>query len=253
MKAFFLPLTEPLGIVWVLMILALGWVLCRRQWRTGFWLATPVLLLFLVGSTPLAEGLVAHAEKPYAVPFVSAPNSQPDAVVVLGGGFRASDYDCHRFALEAGASRIATGIELARHCRGACLVLGGSLPMEGNDCVVAARVQEWVEFLCLPDFTVTNLGICSNTHDESIAFKRLLQTHHWRNILLVTSALHMSRSAALFNKQGIAVSPVACDFRACGTTKLRFSIIPQQDRLDLLKAYMHEKIGMAYYRWKGWA
>lgn len=253
MKAFFLPLTAPLGIVWVLMILALGWVLCRRQWRTGLWLAIPVLLLFLLGSTPMAEGLVAHAEKPYAVPFASAPNSQPDAVVVLGGGFRPSDYDCHQFAWEAGASRITTGLGLVRHCSGACLVLGGSLPMDGNDCVIAARVQAWVESLRLPDFTLTNLGICSNTHDESIAFKRLQQAHHWSHIVLVTSALHMPRSVALFNKQGITVTPVACDFRACGTTKLPFSLFPQQDRLELLKAYMHEKIGMAYYKWRGWA
>lgn len=42
-------------------------------------------------------------------------------------------------------------------------------------------------------------------------------------------------------------------FPACGTTKLRFSIFPQQDRFDLLKAYMHEKIAIACYRWRGWA
>ena len=252
MKAFFVPLTEPLGIVWVLMVLSLAWVLRCRQWRTALLLAIPVSLVFLAGSTPLAEGLVAHAEKPYALPSVSALNSQHDAVVVLGGGFRASDYDCHGFALEEGASRIATGIELVRQGRAPYMVLGGSLPTGLNDCVITARVQEWVKSLCLTNFAVTNLGLCSNTRDEAIAFKRLQEAHHWRNILLVTSALHMPRSAALFNKQGITVTSVACDFRACGTTKLPFSIFPQQERFGLLKAYLHEKIGMVYYRVRGW-
>lgn len=252
MKAFFVPLTEPLGIIWVLMVLSLAWVLYRRQWRTALWLAIPISLVFLGGSTPLAEGLVVHAEKPYAQSYVSALNSQYDAVVVLGGGYRASDHDCHGFALEGAASRIVTGVELVRQGGGAHLVLGGSLPIDGSDCVMTAMVQQWVQSLCLTNFAVTNLGLCSNTRDEAITFNRLQEAYHWHNILLVTSALHMPRSVAVFKKQGITVTPVACDFRAYGTTRLPFSIFPQQDRFALLKAYLHEKIGMAYYRVRGW-
>ena len=253
MKAFFHPLTEPLGMVWALMVLSLAWVLFRRQWRTALWLAVPVFLVFVVGSTPLADGLVAQMEKPYALSLELALKSQPDAVLVLGGGFNPSDYDCRKFVLKEGASRILTGIELARQSSGACLVLGGSVPKGDSDEILGARVQEWVESLCLTNFAVTNLGIYRDTHDEALAFKRLQEAYHWRNVLLVTSALHMPRSEALFKKQGIAVTPVGCDFRSCGTPKGSFSIFPRQNRFELLAAYLHEKIGMVYYRLRGWA
>ena len=121
MKDFFLPLAEPLGAIWFLLLASLGWLLWRRQWRSALWLAWPVLLIFVLGSTPLAESLVASAESPYKnactahylVPREqvngvqpSTLNSQYDAVVLLGGGYYASEYDAYGFALQGAASRL---------------------------------------------------------------------------------------------------------------------------------------------------
>jgi len=43
----------------------------------------------------------------------------------------------------------------------------------------------------------------------------------WRKVILVTSALHIPRSVAVFAAQGIAVVPVVCDFQAYGSEKLK--------------------------------
>lgn len=100
---------------------------------------------------------------------------------------------------------------------------------------------------------ITNLGICLDTHDESMAFKKLKRFKDWNSIILVTSALHMQRAKALFEHTGIKVRPMAADFEVYGVPQdLPFSIFPRMHRLHLWGLYLHEKIGMIAYRNKGW-
>jgi uncharacterized SAM-binding protein YcdF (DUF218 family) len=302
-KEFFLPLAEPLGAIWFLLLVSLGWLLWCRRWRSALWLGWPVLLIFVLGSTPFAESLVASAESPYKnastahylVPREQVTGSQPstlnshyDAVVVLGGGYYASEYDAYGFALERAASRLLAGLDLIRSGKARHLVIGGCLPVAGDtNLVLSDRVLRWISSLqsvqagssistslsaplderargeeprqlngtlaprpvVIPVFT---LGLCRDTHDEAIACQKLRDANHWQTVLLVTSALHMPRSAALFKKQGLDVVPVACDFQACGVLGSAFSPFPRQARFELLRLYLHERIGLVIYRIRGW-
>jgi uncharacterized SAM-binding protein YcdF (DUF218 family) len=240
------------------MSVSLGWLLFRRQWRSALWLGTPTALLFLVGSTPLTPALVDHAERPFASrangPWTQRSHDAPvyDAVLALGGGYYPSDHDWCGFALSDAASRLVTGMQLLRDGRATNLVGGGCLPLGGRGSVTLGKLQGWIQTLCPSNVSVTNLGICNNTHDEAIKFKLLQQRYNWGSIMLVTSALHMPRSVTLFRKQGIPVTPVACDFRVCGTPRPSFSIFPRQGNLNLLALYMHEKIGWAVYKLRDW-
>jgi Uncharacterized conserved protein len=299
MTQFFAPLAEPVGVLWCLMVLGVLWLLCRRQWRSAIWLGLPTVLLFVIGSTPLAEKLVAREERqwdggaglrdygtkgsdtsPYPLPerggegigsqlsparevppitspgSVSAfPHTAPfDAVVALGGGERVSQHDLLGFAMEDGGSRVLTAIQLVRLGKARTLVLGGSWPLPGRqDAPSIGVVQDWVTSWGLVGGAVTNLGICINTHDEAVAFRKLAQSQGWSKVLLVTSALHMRRAVALFKKQGIEVTPVAADFQVLGVPQdLPFSPFPREHRLFLLSLYLHEKIGWWVYRARGW-
>src|ERR1035437_4894377 len=100
---------------------------------------------------------------------------------------------------------------------------------------------------------VTNLGLCANTHAEASRFKELSAQRGWRKAILVTSALHIPRSVAVFAAQGIAVVPVACDFQAYGVPSMGggFSPFPRQSRFHQLALYLHEKIGWFAYRGRG--
>jgi len=302
-KEFFLPLAEPLGAIWFLMLASLCWLLWRRQWRSALWFAWPVLLILLLGSTPLAEGLVASAERPYLDASIvhymvpreqvnslqpSARNSHYDAVVVLGGSHYASDYDAYGFGLGDAASRLVAGLDLFRTGKAKHLVLGGCGPVAGEtNLLLSDRVMQWVDslqsvhagptisnsFSSSPgesargdepqqldgtlaprpvDISVFTLGLCRDTHDEAIAFRKLCDSNHWQAVLLVTSALHMPRSAALFQKQGLDVIPVACDFQACGVSRCTFSPFPRQARFELLRLFLHERVGWLVCQMRGW-
>jgi uncharacterized SAM-binding protein YcdF (DUF218 family) len=284
MKQFFSPLTEPLGAVWLLMALGVLWLLVRRQWRSAIWLGIPTVLIFLVGSTSIAECLVAAEERQWAEDGgregkaemlkaesgnvldrvvgerphgltrrgVDAPAA--DAVVALGGGDRISQHDALGFAICDGGSRLLTAIEIVRSGQAKTLVLGGSWPLPSNTKLPSMSVvQAWVASWGLVSSGVTNLGICINTHDEALAFKQLKESQGWKSVLLVTSALHMRRSEALFRKQGIEVMPVAADFVVFGVPQeMPFTPFPRLQRLNLLALYLHEKIGWWVYRLRGW-
>ncbi len=62
MKEFLMPLTEPVGAVWAVMALGLVWLLIRRRWQGAIVLGVPTVLLFVLGSTSLVEGLVEKEE-----------------------------------------------------------------------------------------------------------------------------------------------------------------------------------------------
>jgi uncharacterized SAM-binding protein YcdF (DUF218 family) len=62
------------------------------------------------------------------------------------------------------------------------------------------------------------------------------------SILLVTSMLHMRRAKLCFEKQGLRVSPAPVP-RIEGEPPERASMLAQA---------LHEYIGLAYYRLRGW-
>lgn len=254
MNPFFAPLAEPVGAIWCLMVLGVLWLVWRRQWQGAVWLGVPAVLIFLIGSTPLVDALVARAERPQLRTDMDSL-AEADVVVALGGGFYVSENDMFGFALSAGGSRVLTALELVRRGKARALVLGGSGPLAGKPGVAASSlVQEWVLASGMTTVAVTNLGLCANTHDEALRFKALSAQRGWRKVILVTSALHIPRSVAVFAAQGIAVVPVACDFQAYGVPSMRgdFSPFPRQSRFHQLALYLHEKIGWLAYRWRGW-
>jgi uncharacterized SAM-binding protein YcdF (DUF218 family) len=255
MKPLFSPLFEPLGALWLLLVLVLVGLLCRRQWRCAAWLGLPVTLIFLLGSTPIIDRLVAAAERPYVR---SGLNRLPkaDAVVALGGGHAVSLFDPLGFSIGEPGDRYLTAVLLTRLGKAPVLVLGGSLPtgVGADTDLEMAPVQAWIKAWSLTPVTVTSLGLCADTHDEALHFAGLADRYHWKSTLLVTSALHLRRAEAVFKKQGLNIIPVACDFQVYGVrgAETSFSVFPSQPRLRLWSLYLHEKIGWWVYRWRGW-
>jgi uncharacterized SAM-binding protein YcdF (DUF218 family) len=255
MKQCFAPLLEPLGAIWLLMVLSVVVLLFRRERRTALWLMLPTVLLFLTDSTPMADMLVGAAERRYATGNIAAL-APTDAAIALGGNERASAYDVYGFAIGQSEERILAVSELVRLGKAKTLVLGGSAEgIPGRPGVpTMALVRNWLVSSGLATTRVTHLGICANTHDEALQFRKLKEAEGWQKALLVTSALHMRRAEAVFRKQGIDVTPVACDFQVYGVSGASGfnSPFPSQHRLALLSLYLHEQIGWWVYKWRGW-
>jgi uncharacterized SAM-binding protein YcdF (DUF218 family) len=246
-------LGDALALLWFFILASFLVLFWKRKWLAGLVCLIIAWFLFLM-ATEIPVWLVSSLEKPYArTSWNTVPAS--DAVVVLGGGNKPSQYDVFGFDLNAAADRFLTALELMRQGKGRVLVLGGgAYTMNGKRLTYSGLLRNWLEAWHMPGKPVFDLGFSMNTYEEALAFERLAKEQGWRSVILVTSATHMRRSEAVFRNVGFAATCVACDFQVFGrnvhTESLRW--IPRKSRLDLFNLYLHEIIGEEIYRWRGW-
>ena len=71
-------------------------------------------------------------------------------------------------------------------------------------------------------------------------------------ILLVTSAYHMRRALALFERQGLTVVPAPTDYQQLVAKPAVPGWLPTVGALHQTTDALHEIVGYWVYRWKGW-
>lgn len=151
--------------------------------------------------------------------------------------------------------RAITAVDLVQRGKAPVLVVGGGVVQGFAEGTLESDLWlRWLEAWRLTPEQVHQLGICRNTHDEGVAFKRLAEMHGWKRIILVTSAAHMRRAEGVFRQLEIPVTCFATDFRglsALETGGLRLGV-PTPSRLDHCDSYLHEIVGRLVYRWRGW-
>ena len=101
-----------------------------------------------------------------------------------------------------------------------------------------------------------------NTWENAVETQVLLEEMGAQSVILVTSALHMPRAAAIFHKLEIPILPAPTDYlvtqsdwefylRPDAETWL-FNLIPSADDLRLTSMAMKEAVGLFVYWMRGW-
>ena len=196
-RAFVLPPGGPL----LLAFLGLG---VLRWWpRIGRALAAAGLTILLVLSLPVVSDVLALAVEEY--PALSA--SQPvaaGAIVVLAGGIR-------RNAAEPGGAALS-GDSLERLAGGAALARRTGLPLvlSGGSVEPGPAEADVMQLTLKRDFGLEArfLERRSRTTRENARETAALLAPAWiKNVVLVTSAVHMRRAVAEFEAAGVTVLP----------------------------------------------
>ena len=255
-----LPLfAYPLGMACLLLLLAL--VLHRRsKARWGLILAA-LLILWLSSTTGLSNLLARSLEWRY-----HPPDEIPTAevAVVLGGGTDPALAPRSSVEINSAGDRVLYAAELYRQGYAKSLLLTGgeitwqtggySSPAEDMAIVLEAigvpREALWLETQSL------------NTYENAVYSGEMLAERGINDILLVTSALHMPRAVALFEAQGLNVTPLPVDYSVTeevlvgdDTSALLvkvLDIIPNVSNLSLTTTALKEYFGMLVYRLRGW-
>lgn len=95
-------------------------------------------------------------------------------------------------------------------------------------------------------------GRSINTYQNAINVKQILTDDGWDDkVVLVTSAYHMPRAAAVFKKQNIETCGYSVDYKTM-QTRYEYAWIPQMRSMQVLKYYLHEKIGYMFYKLSGY-
>ncbi len=238
---FLLP---PLSL---LLMLALGIFLLYRRSKLAKPLILAALGLFWIASTPyFAEGAL-HLLEAQTTPLDTS-RQDADAIVILGGGtyFHAPEYAGQDTIGDATLARLRYGAKLQRETGKPILVTGGK-PL-GNSISEAQQMRMSLE----QDFRVPVRWMeeeSDNTFENAHHSFRILQKAGIRKIYLVTHAWHMPRSAEIFRRAGFEVVEAPTAF----TTRYQIdllALLPQAESLHDSKIFVHEVIGLLWYRVK---
>jgi len=244
--AFLLP---PLSL---LLLLALGLILLYYRPKLARILILAAFLLLWISSTPYFAQGALHLLEAQTTPLnIDNPNSPPqsaDAIVILGGGtyFHAPEYSGQDTVSDATLVRLRYGAKLQRETGKPILVTGGK-PL-GNSVSEAQQMRISLE----QDFGVPvrwTEDASDNTFENAQNSFRILQQAGIRRIYLVTHAWHMPRAAAVFRRAGFEVIEAPTAFTTRYQTDL-LTFLPRAESLRDSKIFVHEVIGLLWYRVK---
>lgn len=236
-SAFLLP---PLNLI---LLGVAGVLLLGRHPLAGKVLVIASLALLYLLSTPfIAETALQKLETP---PPPSFADNDLQAIVVLGSStyFNAPEYNGHTVS-RYGLERIRYAARLHRLTGKPILAAGGG-PF-GSSTSEAAQMKGVLE----KEFQVPVKwieGASGNTRENAYKSFAILKKDKITHIALVTHAWHMPRALREFEQAGFKVTPAATAFTTRYKTNL-FAFIPTAEALQKSRLFLHEVIGMLWYR-----
>ena len=240
-SAFLLP---PLSL---LILLALGIFLLNRRPRVARFLLIGSLSLLWLCATPYISEAGLHLLETRAIPL-SSPLPEADAIVILGGGsyFHAPEYDNQDIAGTGTLLRLRYGAKLYRETHRPILVTGGT-PL-GNDVSEGQQMREILE----QEFHIPvrwTEDASDNTFENALYTFSILQKANIRKIYLVTEAWHIPRATEAFRRAGFDVIEAPTAFTTRYETDA-LAFLPSAGGLGNSSAFVHEAIGLIWYRFK---
>jgi uncharacterized SAM-binding protein YcdF (DUF218 family) len=235
----------PPGIfVAVLLLLSLRWA-ARRQWEPGFLSLFLAAALYSLSIGPVADRLITGLEERYAIPA----RPEGDSIVLLGGGVygQAADLTGLGFPSEEMLPRVVTAARLQRRLGVPVVVSGGKVfdHLDAEAPVVARVLSD----LGVPREKILVEAKSRDTVENARRTKEILAGNGLRRPLLVTSAYHMRRAVAVFEKAGVTVTPVPAGFRTWkGKPYPWVSYLPSAGALSTSTNALREYLGLLYCR-----
>ncbi len=256
----FLPLfVYPLGLSFILVFLAL---ILRRQARLRNALLAAVVIILYLSSNRWVSYMLARSLEWRYLPLNPVP--QAEVIVVLGGGTEPEQFPRPMVEVNSAGDRILYAAQLFKQGLAPVILLsGGNITWLGGRSMTPADEMAYIlEMVGIPEQAIWMQSNSRNTYEDALYSSQILQEKGISRILLVTSAMHMPRSVALFEHQGIEVIPAPVDFTITqdgwdnlNTFELQatlVNLVPNTSSLSLTTNALKEYIGLLIYRLQGW-
>ncbi len=255
LKKLVVPFFYPLPVCIEILLAGLLMLWFTRWQRAGKWVLTiGVVLLVVIGEGALTSLLLKPLESRYA-PLdpnqLSREATSPIKwIVVLTGVVRPDPLLPPSSRLNpASLQRLVEGIRLHRALQGSKLVLSGRSPFGP-----VPDVETMVKVVELLGVDPANVLMESTSRDTAEQARLTEPIVKGDRFVLVTSASHMPRALALFEKRGMHPLPAPTDYHISFTEETYFhpgSLFPSPTGFRLATLAVHEYLGMAWAKLRG--
>lgn len=211
------------------------------------------LVLILFFSNPF---LFDECSRLWEIPATRSENVKMYDVGIVLGGMSVYDEDLIRAQFFRGVDRLMQTVELYKQGKIKKIIFtGGSGRLLHPEMKEGNYINRYLLYMGIPkeDFLIESES--KNTRENALFTKVLLEKNNINgNFLLITSAFHMRRSLACFNKAGIKVEPYSTD-RYAGPRKYEFNhlFIPEPSIIYSWDTLVHEIAGFITYKIVGYS
>lgn len=208
-------------------------------------LLTGVVLLILCSYDPVPHFVAGTLEKNY--PTLKTPPADITTVVVLGGGSTSDPKLPTSSQLSTQSlNRLIEGIAQYNQLDSARLIVTGGAVF---DTVTIAGTQRKMAITLGVDSTsIAMADSALTTEMEAVHVRKMVKEDR---IILVTSAIHMPRSMALFRKAGFDPVPAPTNFRVKKGVFSPQDLFPNSQNLVTMKKAVHEYFGILWSKLRG--
>ncbi|HOJ52257.1 MAG TPA: ElyC/SanA/YdcF family protein [Syntrophales bacterium] len=248
LKKIVTHLLYPLSIVVILFFAGTVLSLRKRSRKQGkIILILGIITLILSSFEPITDRVVAILERKYPPLTEEAIKKLPPVkyICVLGGGTNPNPGRPFTSQLSRSSMvRLVEAVRIYRHLPGSKMILsGGAVFTDPPEAIVFSHVAQ---ILSVPREAIIIEAQSRDTADQAKWVKSIVSDSP---VIVVTSALHMPRSVALFEQLGLKVIPAPTDYRTTGKAANPIKrFFPSPDSLLNLESAVHELLGLAWIK-----
>lgn len=240
-------LTIPSDVILGLGVVGLALMLTRFRRAAVRLMAASLLLLVVVGASPIGSVLIGALENRFP-PWKDS--GQPvDGIIVLGGVINP------RMTVQRGSLSINGEVErmteaamLARRYPAARIVFtGGNPSLFAHDPPEADYAVQLFELLGVPAARIVLENRSRNTAENATFSKAMVKPKPGERWVLVTSAMHMPRAIGAFRQAEFAVEPCPVDWHTAPSVNLFRLPTRWLGGLSAVDAAAHEWVGLFVY------
>ncbi len=248
----------PLGFACICCVLAL-FLIWKRPRVTAFLIAIALFVLLFSSNAWVSRFLVRSLEW-QNIPAAELPTAE--AIVVLGGATKSVYPPRTTVDLSESGDRVLYAAQLYRQQKAPLIIVsGGRIDWRGGGAPESEDIAKLLIFMGVKSEDIIQEPDSLNTYENAVNVKKILLDRKIEGILLVTSAMHMPRSLAIFQHQKIETIAAPTDFlvtegelqELASTPKgAILNLLPDSKNLDNFTIALKEYIGMVVYRLRGW-
>ena len=218
----------------------------RTKFKGTFWF---ILFWFVLLYKPLPEFLLKTIEDPHV--YNERVFLESEGLVILGGGTGSGKVakDRNDYTLGEGSERILKGLEfLKQKPEGTIIFTGFSGKIFHEGLSEAEIIEQLIKSLKTDSTNILFENRSRNTFENAVFCGELIDGLKIKKWGIVTSAFHMKRAIATFEKQNpeIVFEAIPVDFQTANS--IYWSPGSMQVSINLWRIYIHEAVGYWVYK-----